>query len=335
MPPDPFVELVGIARAYRRSRALSVAAELGIADHLSEEPRAVDDLAAATGTNADALYRLLRALASIGVFHEDPDRRFSLTPMGEHLRTDHPLSVRPIARLLGADYEWAAWGELLHSIRTGENAAAHALGMDVWEYRRRHPGDSGVFDAAMRTFSSADAPALLAAHDFTRHRVIADIGGGVGALLAAILPELPHARGILFDQPQVVADAGPVLNESGVADRVEVVAGSFFESVPSGADAYVLRRVLHDWTDDDATEILRCLRRSIGSGARLLIVDAVVGPPNEDPLAAFLDLGMLVSEGGRERTEAEWVALLDAGHFRVESLTRATPTSHVIVAVAD
>ncbi|MGD9796492.1 MAG: methyltransferase [Acidimicrobiia bacterium] len=333
--PEPFVELVAMARAYRRSRALSVAAELGVADHLADGPVAVEALAVATGTDTEALYRLLRALASVGVFHEGPVRTFALGEAGDYLRSDHPLSVAPIARHLGADYEWASWGELLHSIRTGENAAVHALGTDVWEHRRRHPGDSILFDAAMRTFSAGDAPALLDAHDFGRYGVIADIGGGTGALLAALLRAVPSARGILFDQPQVVAGAGPELAAAGVADRVYVVAGSFFESVPAGADAYVLRRILHDWTDDRAVEILRCIRRSIGADARLLVVDAVVGGPNEDPQAKFLDLGMLVSAGGRERTDEEWAALLGAGGFARVATTPATGTSHVIEAVPD
>jgi hypothetical protein len=334
-PPsaEPFVQLVGIARAYRRSRALSVAAELGVADLLAEGARPVEELAGATATDIEALYRLLRALASLGVFHEGIDRRFSLTPMGELLRTDHPRSVRPIARLLGADYEWSSWGELLHSVRTGENAARHVLGIDVWEHRHLHPGDSEVFDSAMRTFSEADAPALLAAYDFGRHRVIADIGGGTGALLGALLRELPGVRGILFDQPGVVANAAPVLVGARVEARVEVLAGSFFESVPSGADVYLLRRILHDWTDPDALKILRVVHREMGPGARLVVVDAVVGLPNEDPLTTFLDLGMLVVEGGRERTEAEWAALLADGGFRIVSMQQATATSHVIEAV--
>jgi hypothetical protein len=328
-PPAAWVELVGIARAYRRSRALSAAAELGIADLLASGPRSVDDLARATATDPEALYRLLRALAALGVFHEDGDRCFGLTAMGELLRADHPLSVGPIAQLLGADYEWASWGELLHSVRTGENAARHALGTDVWEHRRQHPADSEVFDAAMRTFSAADAPALLGAYDFGRHRVIADIGGGTGALLAALLRALPAVKGILFDQPQVVAGVATV----GVEDRVEVVAGSFFESVPGGADLYLLRRILHDWPDDEATAILQRVKQAMGSGAVLVIVDAVIGPPNEDPLTKFLDLGMLVSEGGRERTEADWSVLLTGAGFRVVGLRRATATSHVIEAV--
>jgi hypothetical protein len=309
-----------------------VAAQLGIADLLREGPRSVQELAGATDTDAETLYRLLRALASVGVFDEDSERRFGLTGMGEYLRCDHPLTVNPFAQMFGADYEWRAWGELLHSVRTGENAAQHALGMDVWEYRRRHPDDGAIFDAAMRTSSSADSAGLLAAYDFSRHSMVADIAGGTGALLAAILTASPGTRGILFDQPHVVANAGSVLEQAGVADRVQVVPGSFFESVPSEADAYILRRILHDWMDPEAAAILTCIRRSMGPDARLLIIDAVVGPPNADPLTKFLDLMMLVSAGGRERTEDEWRRLFAATGFGFEGATPATPSSHIIEA---
>ena len=175
VPAQEFVELLAVARGYQQSRALTVAAELGIADLLRDGPVPVDELAVATNTNVEALYRLLRALASIGVFDEQPDRSFGLTPMGEYLRSDHPLTVGPVACMFGAEYEWKAWGALPHAVRTGENAAVQALGVDVWEYRRQHPDDNLVFDAAMRTFSSGDGAALGEAYDFGRHRMIAVI----------------------------------------------------------------------------------------------------------------------------------------------------------------
>jgi hypothetical protein len=334
-PSQEFIELLAIARAYQRSRALTVVAELGIADLLGDGDRSIEDLAAATGATTEPLYRVLRAVASIGVIHEQDARRFSLTAMGQFLRTDHPLTVAPVARMFGADYEWRAWGALLHTVRTGENAAVAALGMDVWEYRRAHPRDSEVFDAAMRTLSAAEVPALVSVYDFGRHRVIADIGGGTGAILANILGSLPEVRGILFDQPHVVAGAAPVLEASHVADRVEVAAGDFFESVPAHADLYLMRRILHDWLDDDATEILRCIRRSMAADDRLLVIDGVVGPRNDEPPTKFLDLMMLVSAGGKERTEPEWVALLARGGFRFVRATRATANSHVIEALPD
>lgn len=326
-----FAELATIIRAFQQSRAVTAAAELGIADLLRSGARSVDELASAAGAEAASLYRLLRALSAIGVFSEEPDRRFALTPMGEHLRTDHPLSLDPAARMFGADYEWRAWGELTSSVRTGRTAAVIALGTDVWEHRRRHPDDGATFDATMRTFASALSPSLISAYDFGQHQLIADIGGGTGAALAGILRECPDARGILFDQPHVVAEAPALLAEQGVADRVRVESGDFFASVPSGADAYVLRRILHDWPDEEAVAILRVVRRAMGESSRLIIVDSVVGPPNEDAMTKFLDMMMLVSAGGRERTHAEWSSLLTLADLRWRRTT-PIPTAAVIEA---
>jgi hypothetical protein len=332
-PSQEFGRLVGIARAYQHSRALAVAAELGVADLLRDGPRAVPDLANATGTHPPALYRLLRALSSLGVFREDDEQRFSLTATGEYLRTDHPLSVDPIARFFCADYEWRAWADLPYSVRTGGNAAAHAMGMDVWEHRRQHPADNATFDAAMQTLSRAQLGPLLSAHDFARDAHIVDVGGGNGALLAGLLQQHRGLHGTLFDLPHVVAGATPVLEAAGVVDRVDVVAGDFFTGLPTGADAYLLRKVLHDWDDADCLRILGALRRAVTPRSRLLIVEAVVGPPNEDAPSKFLDLMMLVSAGGRERTEAEWRALLANGGFHLERITPASPANHIIEAV--
>lgn len=327
-----FAELAGIIRGYQRSRAVTVAAELGIADLLRDGPRDVRDLARQIGSQEEALYRLLRALASIGVFHEGEQRRFSLTRMGELLRRDHPLSLDPLARMLGADYEWMLWGALRHSVTTGEVASHHVLGMDVWEYRRQHPVAGVVFDAAMRTVSSAFIPQVLGAYDFSRHRVVADIGGGTGAVLAHILAACPSTRGILFDQPQVVTEAHATFIEAGVHERIEVVQGNFFESVPRGADAYVLCHVLHDWMDPEATRILKSVRDAMNDEATLVVLDAVVGTPNTDSLVTFLDLMMMVSAGGRERTCEEWKGLFAAAGFWFERSTRVGPHIDVIEA---
>jgi len=331
-PAADFAQLMGIAGGYQRSRALAAATELGVADLLRDGPLPVADLARATGTHELTLYRLLRALASIGVFHEDGERRFSLTSMGQLLRSDAPASAGAIARFFGRDYHWSAWQHLLHSVRTGETASRAALGTDVWTYRERHPEENEIFNGAMAALSRAGAAQETAAYDFARHRIIADIAGGTGAFLAAILRTRPDSRGILFDQPHVVADAGPILDRAGVADRVRIESGSFFERVPPGADAYVMRRILHDWQDAEALAILRCCRTAMGPDARLLLIESVVGPPNEDPQAKFLDLVMLVSAGGRERTEPEWRALLAEGGFHLCKVHPAGPTAAVIEA---
>jgi hypothetical protein len=332
-PGGEYAELMGIVVGYQRSRALAVATELGIPDLLRDGPRSVADLAHVTETHEATLYRLLRALASIGVFHEQADRSFALTSMGQLLRRDAPLSVGAIARFFGRDYHWKAWGYLLHSVRTGENASRAALGTDVWTYRERHPEESEIFDAAMAARSGAAAADEMAAYDFSRHRIIADIAGGTGALLAAILQKQPDALGILFDQPHVVAGAGAILERAGVADRVRIESGSFFQAVPSGADAYVLRRILHDWQDPDAVAILRCCKAAMRPDARLVLIESVVGPPNADPQSKFLDLVMLVSAGGRERTESQWRALLSESGFRLCAIHPAGPTSAVIEAL--
>lgn len=326
--------LLAIVQGYERSRAVTVAAELGVADLLRDGPRDVAGLAAATGSHAPTLYRLLRALATIGVFAEDDDGHFTLTPMGEYLRRDHPLSVDPAARMFGADYEWRAWGDLLHSVRTGETAAHHALGVDVWEYRRRHPEHGEIFDATMRTFSRADSARLVAAHDFGRYGCVADVGGGTGAVLAAVLAAHPAVRGVLADQEHVVAGAPAVLREAGVSDRVTIATADFFHRVPRGADAYLLVRILHDWPDDDAVRILRTVRAALGPHGRVLVVDAVVGPPGEDPLTKFLDLVMLVSAGGRERTGPEWQDLFARAGLGLLGTTPVSPTRHLLEAVA-
>jgi len=329
--PDALAELMAIVTGYQRSRALMIAAELGIADLLRDGPRSVDDLARATQTHAPTLYRLLRALAAAAVFKERPGRVFALTPMSEFLRSDAAVPYGHLARLFGRDYQWAAWGALSHSVRTGENAARHVLGVDVWTYRQERPEENVIFNDAMLAASLSRAPAEARAYDFARCRTIADIGGGTGALLTVILRIYPNARGILFDQPHVVADARPVLDAAGLADRVTIEDGSFFERVPAGADAYVMRRILHDWMDEEATAILRSCRAAMTPGARLVLFERVVGPPNEDPASKFVDLLMLVGAGGRERTEAEWRSLLEASSFRLESLKRAGPDSYLSV----
>jgi hypothetical protein len=314
-------ELRRLVNGYQVSQAIHVAAVLGIADLLADGPRASDDLAEATESNPDALYRVLRALASVGVFEEQDARRFALTPLGDCLRSDAPEPVGGWAAFIGRPYYWQAWSSLLHSVRTGETAFREVHGVDVWEFRARESEEAPIFDRAMTDSTRRVNRALLDAYDFGRFATVADVGGGHGVLLAALLAEHPQMRGILFDQPHVVAKADGVLG--AVADRCEVVGGSFFESVPEGADAYILKSVIHDWEDDEALAILRTCRRAIRPNASLLVVEWEIGPPNEGHAAKFGDLNMLVAPGGRERTTDEYAALLASAGFR---LTRAVPT---------
>lgn len=309
---------------FKVSQMIIVAVELGIPDLLGDGTQGVDDLASATGAHAPTLYRLLRALAAVGVLDEQPGRAFALTRMSQQLRTDVPGSVAGYTRLQGRDYFWDAWGHLLHSVRTGENAFGAIHKEDVWKYRGDRPEENAIFNTAMVSLTNASTQALLAAYDFGPFGTIVDIGGGTGALLAAILQKHTKVRGVVFDQPHVIAAAPPVLDEAGVADRCTAVAGNMFESVPKGADAYTIKLILHDWDDADCVRILKTTHAALTPGAKLLVIERIVGPPNEDPVAKMADLNMLVLPGGRERTEDEWRTLLAAGDFL---LARVVPTA--------
>jgi hypothetical protein len=306
------------------SQAVHVAASLGIADLLADGPRESDDLAAQTDTHASSLYRLLRALAAVGVLHEEDEHRFSLTPEGELLRSDVPGSVRGWAALVGRPYIREAWSALEYSVRTGKNAFQHVHGTDVWSYRAERTEESVIFDRGMQSLTGGVNRALVDAYDFGRFGTIVDVGGGNGALLAALLVEYPSLRGVVFDQDHVVANAAAVLAGAGVAGRCELVAGSFFEEVPSGGDAYTLKSIIHDWDDEKSIAILQVVRRAMGAGAMLLLIERIVDPPNEGWRTKFSDLNMLVNPDGRERTLEEWETLLQQAGYR---LVDVTPTA--------
>ena len=313
-----------MVNAFQDSMAIHVVATLGIADLLRDGPRSVADLASATGSDELALFRLLRALASTGIFAEGPDGRFRQSPLSELLRTDAPGSVRAWAMYVGRPYTWTTWGHFADSVKSGRPVFPDLFGTDLWTYRSTRPEENAIFDAAMTGISAAAAAAVAGGYDFSQLSRLVDVGGGRGELLAAILAANPDLRGVPFDQPHVVADAGELLQEAGVAERCEVVGGSFFEAVPPGADAYLLKSVLHDWDDPEAIAILRRCRAAIPPSGRLLVVERVVRPANEPDGTKLLDLHMLVMLGGRERTAAENAALLDQAGFRPG---RVIPTS--------
>ncbi len=321
----PAAALTRLINGYQVSHALCAAAALGIADLLAKGTTSVAELATATATQADPLYRLLRALAAAGVFREHPDRRFTLTAMGECLRSDAADPVAPWAMLAGQAYVHRAWEALPHSLRTGETAFRHAHGVDVWDYRARHPEQSAIFDRAMSGISRRVAEAIVGTYDFERFRRVVDVGGGEGVLLAYILAAHPAVRGVLFDLPHVVARAAPVLDAAGLTGRCDIVAGDFFAGVPERNDAYVLKGILHDWDDAAATSILRACRRAIAPGGTLLVIERLIAPPNEGADAKFSDLNMLVVPGGRERTRDEFATLFIASGFRLTHV-RATGT---------
>jgi hypothetical protein len=316
--------LLRLVNGYYVSQAIHVAASLGIADLLADGTRTSDDLAHEADADPETLYRLLRALASVGVLHEGDGRLFSLTPVGELLRSDVPGSLHGWAAYAGRPYFWAAWAELLHSVRTGENAFQHVHGQDIWSYRADRPDESALFDAAMKALTGASNAALIDAFDFSRFGTLVDVGGGNGALLASVLASNPALQGVLFDQAHVVAGADQVLEAAGVADRCRIESGSFFESVPEGGDAYLLKSIVHDWEDEESSAILRVVRAAMPEGATLLVVERDLGAPNEDAPTKFSDLNMLVGPGGRERTQDEYASLFESTGFR---LVGATPTA--------
>jgi hypothetical protein len=282
------------------------------------------ELARETNAHAPSLYRILRALSSVGVFAEDENGCFELTPISECLRRDAPGTLLQSARNQLRPQFWQAWGALLNSARTGECAFRRVHGIGCWDYFAQDPDASQVFDAAMREKSHALAAAVIGAYDFGSAKCVVDIGGGQGELLAAILGANPRLQGILFDQPHVVAGAGPVLHAAGVAHRCTTIGGSFFERVPQGGDVYLLQHIIHNWDDDHAISILRACRAGMADSSRILVSERLITPGNAFERVKLADLMMLVTlDGARERTANEYGALLTRAGFHV---TRIIPS---------
>jgi hypothetical protein len=307
---------------YWISQALYVAAKLGLADLLKDGPRTSGDLASATQTHSNSLYRLLRALASVGVFAEDDRQRFSLTPLADCLRSDVPGSQRSLAIMTGEEH-YLAFGQLLYSVKTGQTAFDKLYGMPVFDFLQQHSEQAKIFDEAMVGVHGRETAAMLDAYDISGIRLLADIGGGNGSVLTAVLRKYPALRGILFDLPGVVERAKSNIQASGVGERCETVAGNFFEAVPGGADAYLLRHIIHDWDNEKAIRILQNIHRDMNKDGKLLVVESVIPPGNDQSAGKLFDLAMLVIPGGQERTEEEYRKLYQSAGFR---LTRSVPT---------
>lgn len=314
--------MLQLLQGFWASRAVYAAAKLGIADLLKDGPKSSDDLAALTGTHPPSLYRLMRALSSIEVFSEDDQKCFALTPLGSTLRSDVPGSLRYVAIEEMGENHYPAWEKLLHSLKTGAIAFDHVYGKSKWQYMGEHPEEARIFDQAMASFSGIIAAAVTEAYDFSSSGVVADIGGGNGSLLAAVLKSAPQTRGILFDVPHVSETARPRLASEGLADRCEVVGGDFFKSVPR-ADLYTLRWIIHDWNDEQSAAILRNCRDAMTPGGKVLLIEAVVQPGPATAFSKFMDLNMLVMTGGRERTAGEYRDLFHAAGLK---MTRIIPT---------
>jgi hypothetical protein len=312
-------DLLQLIDGYRISQAIYVVATLHVPDHLSNGPLTSERLASLTGSHPQTLYRVLRALAAVGILREGPNKQFELTSLGEGLRTGAPGSRAAWARQTARPAIWQAWGHLLEAVRTGDSAFASVHGTDIWGYRAVNPEENAIFDLAMREGSERAATAVLDAYDFAGFRNIVDIGGGDGALLARILARCRNVSGTLLDQAHVVAAAGDVLRAAGVAERCEVVAGNFFEHVPRGGDVYLLKFILHDWQDKPSRSILRNCREAMKQGARLLVIERLVGPPNEGSDSKFSDLHMFVNVTGCERSQEEFAALFASAGFALRN----------------
>jgi hypothetical protein len=304
------------------AQAVGVAAQLGIVDHLAKGPRTAAELAAATGTHAPSLYRLLRALASLDVLVEDAEGRFSSTPLGDTLRSGVPGSVRAPVVMGTVPTMTLAAAEMLHTVQTGEPAFDHVFGAPFFDYLTAHPDAGAVFNGGMAAFSELENPHIAAAYEFPAGARVVDVGGGRGGFIAAVLRAHPGVRGVLYDLPEVVSDAG-YLGAAGGAGRCEILGGSFFESVPGAADVYVVKRILHDWADDTCVQILGNIRRAMPKGGRVLAIDAVLAPRGTPDMNKLTDLLMMVVCPGRERTEQEFRDLYAAAGLR---LTRVVPT---------
>jgi len=325
-------QLQDMINGFKVTQLIYVVAKLGIADLLELRPRSAGELAEAVGAHPRNLYRVLRALASVGIFSEGEDGRFQLTPLAEPLRSDVPGSTRNMAAIWGEEWMWRPWGELLNSVKTGETAFVHAYSMGLWDYFDVNLDARETFDQAMTTRSGREVASVLAAYDFSGISKIVDIGGGHGTLITAILDAHPHLQGILFDLPDVVEGAGKIIEAGGLGNRCEIIGGDFFEGVPNDGDAYILQGVIHNWHDTPATAILKNVRKALGSNGRLLIVDGVI-PTGNVPFAGKInDITMMVLPGALERTEAELRQLLDLSGFKLNNIFPALPRS-VIEAV--
>jgi hypothetical protein len=305
-------------------QAIHVAAKLALADLVASGPKSIEELADATHTHGPSLARFLRALTSLGIFVEDTTGRYRQTALSDTLRSDHPESIRPSAMMLGAHFVWRPSGALEETVRTGQPSFERVYDTPFFEYLAGHSDEAAVFNAAMS--SSPDyLAAIVGAYDFSKFDRIVDVGGGHGLLLAGILSANPRLRGVLHDLPAVVTGVS-ALRQEPISQRCEIIGGDFFKGVPAGADAYILKGIIHDWNDEAALKILKNCRRVIRSDGTLLLVGAVL-TPSTDPTTALMDMLMMVLTSGRERTESELRSLLQEAGFSMVQVIRAAGVS--------
>jgi hypothetical protein len=321
--PDPVAHLMQIAMGCVPSQAAYVAAKLGIADLIKQGSGTVAELAEETRTHERSLYRLLRALAGVGIFTETAPQVFGLTAPAEFLLSDHPGSLRDLVIFMGEKWHWSVYGELLYSVQTGRVGWEQVHGLEVFPYLQQNPEESEIFNRAMTSLSLNALPVIVEAYDFTGVKTLVDIAGGHGMLLSGFLKANPRLQGVLFDLPQVIEGAPALLQKEGVADRVKLESGDFFKAVTAGADAYMMKFIIHDWDDERALKIMQSIHRDSAPKARLLLVEMVVPAGNEPHFGKIQDLEMMVSPGGLERTEAEYRELFAQAGW---DLKRVIPT---------
>ena len=315
------------------SQSIYVAAKLGIADLLADGAKTAEELAQATGAHAPSLYRILRALDSCGVFKEREDGRFELTPMAEPLRSDVAGSMRDGAIFMGEEWHWRVWGHTLHSVMTGEASWERANGAPVFPYLAANPEPARIFDHAMTSMSRLATAAVLEAYDFSGVEQLIDVAGGEGGVLTSVLRAYPALRGVLFDLGHVIENARQRVAAEGIGKRCQLVAGDFFESVPAGADAYIMKHIIHDWDDARATVILKNIACAMREGGRVLLIESVITRGAESDFGKILDVEMLVSPGGKERTAEEYRELLAGAGLRLTRIVATKSPYSVIEAV--
>jgi SAM-dependent methyltransferase len=328
--PPAHVQLIQMCAGGWVAAAVYAAAKLGIADHLAGGARSAAEVAPATGTHAPSLHRFMRTLAGFGILAEGDGQRFALTPLGEALKTGAPGSARSTLIAFGGPAFWHTWEEIIYSLETGKTGFEKTWGMPMFDYLAQHPEAASHFSEAMVGFHGQEPPTVAEAYDFSGIETVVDVGGATGNMLAALLSRHAGLRGVLFDLPHAVRDAPAFLKARGVDARVTIEAGSFFERVPAGGDAYLLSHVIHDWSEEQCLTILGHCRKAMRPDGRLLIVEMVLPEGNTPHQGKLLDLVMLVFPGGQERTEAEYAALLDKAGF---GLRRVIPTTSAVSVV--
>jgi SAM-dependent methyltransferase len=333
-PPRSYDVLFQMVIGKWISQAIGTVVEIGVPDQLAKGARRCSDISRECGVSEDGLYRLLRALASVGLFAESAGRRFKLTPLGQLLRRDHPESVAGYARFTAHDSTWRPWGQLGYSVRTGMPAFDQIFGEPIFGYLSKNPDVAAVFDDAMTSISAAEARRTSDAYDFKGIETLMDVAGGHGQLLATVLQRHKTMRGVLFDLPHVAAGAAATFTRAGITDRVRIESGDFFKELPSGADAIIMKHIVHDWDDDSATRLLQSCYRALGPRGKVLIVDPVVPAGNVPHYGKLLDLEMLVlTPRGRERTKTEFAAVLRGAGFRLSRIVATKSPLSVVEAV--